>query len=479
MQRCDSECSWVSSESITLAKNWRGWSQASPAFYFPNLVMMHTSSRSLRLLNSGSKSVPSLSDLAARVCARQLSFVELERNYRDICQSRKQVSEFPVSHSLPDKLFLSVVFWCFPATADDIRLYRCRVVSCDCSCPSKSAWCQHVVALCLFRIHQPNQVQFRGEHQVTKLLDQLKCPESEINQSHGAPDPTDGGHEQVSYTAIWALDVDGLHTSIRRLLIKYCVPAPTVHCDVQYLGTAQHPIAAEWLTVMKSLRAREPEGIWNLMAIVREMFARRDENAVSLLSILTVECLANCQILLWWYATKLVQSGSWSQQTTGKNSASSQISAQLNSAQLCDEIVVLWRCAVLNPMLSPQNRRQVSPQIEPYNKFEQYFLFQEDDDLALKAALDAVGARPLFSDDDYPLLSEAVRRQKGELAIALLTRSVDNTRFSFGLFISLGFLWHQSNAAYFLDRDPGYLKLGQRGQRPTFPIPSHSPPVLR
>ncbi|VDM71826.1 unnamed protein product [Strongylus vulgaris] len=25
----DSECSWVSSESITLAKNWRGWSQSS------------------------------------------------------------------------------------------------------------------------------------------------------------------------------------------------------------------------------------------------------------------------------------------------------------------------------------------------------------------------------------------------------------------------------------------------------------------
>ncbi|ETN81027.1 hypothetical protein NECAME_08780 [Necator americanus] len=26
----DSECSWVSSESLTLAKNWRGWSQSSP-----------------------------------------------------------------------------------------------------------------------------------------------------------------------------------------------------------------------------------------------------------------------------------------------------------------------------------------------------------------------------------------------------------------------------------------------------------------
>ncbi|VDM51746.1 unnamed protein product [Angiostrongylus costaricensis] len=387
-----------------------------------------------------SRSVSSLSDLSARVCARQMSFVELERNYRDISRWfwKLCISEIPVAHSLPDKLFLSIVYWCFPATADDIRLYsclangnadefnhggslyqtgavrdvvqigmfkeshvgpileisfmfwytmlsfiyyffhvrsfffRCRIVSCDCSCASKSAWCQHVVAVCLYRIHQPNEVQFRvtiwdsvNELSMAKLkkfaqylvnelpkeylpvaqrlLDQLKCSESEINRSPGAPDPTDGGHEKVR-----------LHTSIRRLLIKYCVPAPTVHCDVQYLGTAQHPIAAEWLTIMKSLRAREPEGIWNLMAIVREMFARRDENAVSLLSILTVECLANCQVLLWWYVTKLVQGGNWFQQTT----VSSQISAQLNCAQLCDEIVTLWRCAVLNPMLSPQNRRQ-------------------------------------------------------------------------------------------------------------------------
>uniref|UniRef100_A0A0K0D8H2 CSN8_PSD8_EIF3K domain-containing protein n=1 Tax=Angiostrongylus cantonensis TaxID=6313 RepID=A0A0K0D8H2_ANGCA len=47
-----------------------------------------------------------------------------------------------------------------------------------------------------------------------------------------------------------------------------------------------------------------------------------------------------------------------------------------------------------------------------------------DGDIALKAALDALGSRSLFSEEDYPQLSEAVRRQKGELAIALLTRLV-------------------------------------------------------
>ncbi|EYC43692.1 hypothetical protein Y032_0484g2319 [Ancylostoma ceylanicum] len=110
----------------------------------------------------------------------------------------------------------------------------------------------------------------------------------------------------------------------------------------------------------------------------------------------------------------------------------------------------------------------------------------QDDELALKAALDAVGARPLFSEEDYPLLSEAVRRQKGELAIALLTRHRDSTE-KLGLIldklldpsIHRMYTWHQSNAAYFLDRDPVYLKHGQRGQRPVFPIPSQAPPILR
>ncbi|KJH51727.1 SWIM zinc finger domain protein [Dictyocaulus viviparus] len=887
----DSECSWVSSESITLGKNWRGWSQCSPSSNIQSGISSciypyqcgyshssrYSSSNNVTLRNGyaekASRNIPSLSDLSAKVCARQMSFLELERNYRDICRNRQHISEVPISHSLPDKLFLSVVYFCFPSTIDDIRLYsclangnadefnhgdnlyqigavrdvvqigyllsavvcassqecvqtqrsnrivhnvslnvdRCRVVSCDCSCPSKSAWCQHVVALCLYRIHQPNQVQFRvtiwdsvnelsvdklkkfAQYLVTelpkeflpvaqRLLDQLKRPESEINQSHGAPDPTDGGHEQ---NAIWALDVEGLHTSIRRLLIKYCVPAPTVHCDVQYLGTAQHPIAAEWLTIMKSLRAREPEGIWNLMAIVREMFARRDENAVSLLSIITVECLANCQlaVLLRTYHRTAVERiwkviGGTGGQDAAVVSSSHQASLLMNSIQdvnncslsinnahfglrqfpgfhpclqvchaLIDESVPgVSQVAVLHlpeacgndtsiplqplaPSTSSQKKNEkgkrkkkksrsrstiptaaldfpplpifndeasldravryakdgdhrdfairkdslreedssesgqesdvqltpslgdvqiggnacfvqeevdavlaaaylpmepievrfarcealaahgympqattlalqladylidrlrevsdveeskanngsvgsspdivlesaesfvirshrfvdmiekalyiayegeivsllhavsVSPreldqlrdaaiqisstvgcQVVPPIALAHFILDRlsyvqnmqqnnreilnridirgpQDDEIALKAALDALGSRPLFSEEDYPQLSEAVRRQKGELAIALLTRHRDSTE-KLGLILDRlldpsmhkMYSWHQSNAAYFLDRDPTYMKYGQRGQRPTFPAPSHSPPVQR
>jgi len=33
---------------------------------------------------------------------------------------------------------------------------RRHITSCSCSCNSGAAWCAHVVALCLFRIHQVN-----------------------------------------------------------------------------------------------------------------------------------------------------------------------------------------------------------------------------------------------------------------------------------------------------------------------------------
>lgn len=41
---------------------------------------------------------------------------------------------------------------------------------------------------------------------------------------------------------------------------------------------------------------REPEGIWNLLSIVREMLKRRDSNAVLLLDIVTEQCLTFEQV---------------------------------------------------------------------------------------------------------------------------------------------------------------------------------------
>jgi len=61
--------------------------------------------------------------------------------------------------------------------------------------------------------------------------------------------------------------------------------------DVNYLSTNAPPAAAEWSSLLRPLRGREPEGMWNLLSIVREMYKRNDRNAVPLLEIVTEECM--------------------------------------------------------------------------------------------------------------------------------------------------------------------------------------------
>lgn len=78
------------------------------------------------------------------------------------------------------------------------------------------------------------------------------------------------------------------------------LPLHSLHSDVNsmYLSSTEPPAAAEWACLLRPLRGREPEGVWNLLSIVREMFKRRDSNAAPLLEILTDQCLTYEQVAL-------------------------------------------------------------------------------------------------------------------------------------------------------------------------------------
>ena len=78
---------------------------------------------------------------------------------------------------------------------------------------------------------------------------------------------------------------------------KFCI----LHrcSDVNYLSSTAPPAAAEWQSLLRPLRGREPEGMWNLLSIVREMYRRNDSNAFPLLDILTEEVLACEQVSLY------------------------------------------------------------------------------------------------------------------------------------------------------------------------------------
>lgn len=67
-----------------------------------------------------------------------------------------------------------------------------------------------------------------------RLLDELLSSQpSQINSVCGAPDPTAGAsaNDQTS----WYLDVKALHGNIKKILIKFCVPAPMVIRSVFFI----------------------------------------------------------------------------------------------------------------------------------------------------------------------------------------------------------------------------------------------------
>uniref|UniRef100_H3CH72 Zinc finger, SWIM-type containing 8 n=1 Tax=Tetraodon nigroviridis TaxID=99883 RepID=H3CH72_TETNG len=353
---------------------------------------------------------------------------------------------------VPEQLQLRIAYWSFPENEEDIRLYsclangspdefqrgeqlyriravkdplqigfhlsatvvsnqagqskgaynvavmfdRCRITSCSCTCGAGAKWCAHVVALCLFRIHnasavclrapvseslsrlQRDQLQKFAQYLISelpqqilptaqRLLDELLCSQSTaINTVCGSPDPTAG--PSASDQSTWYLDESTLSDNIKKTLHKFCGPSPVVFSDVNsmYLSSTEPPAAAEWACLLRPLRGREPEGIWNLLSIVREMFKRRDSNAAPLLEILTEQCLTYEQIISWWYSVRTSASHSSASGHTGRSNGQSEVAAHA-CASMCDEMVVLWRLAVLDPTMSPCRRLELAGHLKQWH----------------------------------------------------------------------------------------------------------------
>uniref|UniRef100_A0A8C6T059 Zinc finger, SWIM-type containing 8 n=1 Tax=Neogobius melanostomus TaxID=47308 RepID=A0A8C6T059_9GOBI len=343
----DSLCSFIS-EAESLCQNWRGWRKQSAGPNSPTVKI------------KDGQVIP-LVELSAKQVAFHIPFEVVEKVYPPV----------------PEQLQLRIAYWSFPENEEDIRLYsclangspdefqrgeqlyriravkdplqigfhlsatvvssqtgqskgaynvavmfdRCRITSCSCTCGAGAKWCAHVVALCLFRIHnasavclrapvseslsrlQRDQLQKFAQYLISelpqqilptaqRLLDELLSSQSTaINTVCGAPDPTAG--PSASDQSTWYLDESTLSDNIKKTLHKFCGPSPVVFSDVNsmYLSSTEPPAAAEWACLLRPLRGREPEGIWNLLSIVREMFKRRDSNAAPLLEILTEQDL--------------------------------------------------------------------------------------------------------------------------------------------------------------------------------------------
>lgn len=270
---------------------------------------------------------------------------------------------------------------------------RRRLTTCDCSCMTAASWCQHAVAVCLQRIRRPNEVKLRApvseslrrleKDQLQKfalylinelpqqilpaaqrLIDELLSgTEADINQNPALPDPTAGA--TIDEQTNWCLDYERLSSDIHNILTKHCTTQPTVCSDIQSLHVTAPPATTEYSQLLRPIRGREPEGIWNLISIVGELMKRRDPNLFKLLEIMTEEVMKLDKIVTWWFETKVsLHSGSSVHFTQSK---SSQSTSQYSCSNFCDEIVHLWRLAALNPSASQAERQELERKLSDWH----------------------------------------------------------------------------------------------------------------
>uniref|UniRef100_A0A4W4HCM8 ZSWIM4-8 C-terminal domain-containing protein n=1 Tax=Electrophorus electricus TaxID=8005 RepID=A0A4W4HCM8_ELEEL len=224
-----------------------------------------------------------------------------------------------------------------------ISFDRCKITSVTCGCGNKDIfYCAHVVALSLYRVRRPDQVKLHlpisetlfqmnrdqlqkfVQYLITvhhtevlptaqKLADEILSQNSEINQVHGAPDPTAGA--SVDDENCWHLDEDQVREQVKLFLSQG-----------GYHGSG------------KQLNL--------LFSKVREMLKMRDSNGARMLTLITEQFMADPRLALW------------RQQGTTMTD---------KYRQLWDELGALWMCIVLSPHCKAEQKAAWLRQLKKWN----------------------------------------------------------------------------------------------------------------
>ncbi|XP_028987244.1 zinc finger SWIM domain-containing protein 5 [Betta splendens] len=227
-----------------------------------------------------------------------------------------------------------------------ISFDRCKITSVTCGCGNKDIfYCAHVVALSLYRIRKPEQVKLRlpisetlfqmnrdqlqklVQYLITahhtevlptaqKLADEILSSNSEINQVHGAPDPTAGA--SIDDDNCWHLDEDQVREQVKQFLSQG-----------GYYGSGKQ--------------------LNSMFAKVREMLRMRDSNGARMLTLITEQFMADPRLLLW------------RQQGTGMTD---------KCRQLWDELGALWVCVVLNPHCKSEEKTSWLKQLKKWGDMD-------------------------------------------------------------------------------------------------------------
>ncbi|CAH1111351.1 unnamed protein product [Psylliodes chrysocephalus] len=220
---------------------------------------------------------------------------------------------------------------------------RCKITSVTCSCETKDIfWCQHVVALSLYRIRNAESVRLRvpisetllqmdrqqlqkfvqyliSEHHTEvlptaqKLADEILQQRSEINQIPGAPDPTAGASADDEHT--WHLDEEQVCEQVK-----------------SYLSQGAYYNANKQLN--------------SLFSKVREMLRAQDSNGARMLTLITEQFLSDPRLQMW------------------RNQGTPMTD---KCRQLWDQLGSLWVCIVLNPNCTLQEKHHWKQLLEKWS----------------------------------------------------------------------------------------------------------------
>uniref|UniRef100_A0A674P2D0 Zinc finger, SWIM-type containing 5 n=1 Tax=Takifugu rubripes TaxID=31033 RepID=A0A674P2D0_TAKRU len=311
------------------------------------------------------RSPESLLDCAAKAVAEKWAFERVEERFERIPEpvqrrivywsfprNEKEICMYSSFQSVGTGDGLGTVTE--PATSSEpevthkvaISFDRCKITSVTCGCGNKDIfYCAHVVALSLYRIRKPEQVKLRlpisetlfqmnrdqlqklVQYLITahhtevlptaqKLADEILSSNSEINQVHGAPDPTAGA--SIDDDNCWHLDEDQVREQVKQFLSQG-----------GYYGSGKQ--------------------LNSMFAKVREMLRMRDSNGARMLTLITEQFMADPRLSLW------------RQQGTGMTD---------KCRQLWDELGALWVCVVLNPHCKSEEKSSWLRQLKKWGEMD-------------------------------------------------------------------------------------------------------------
>ncbi|CAG9795909.1 unnamed protein product [Diatraea saccharalis] len=240
-----------------------------------------------------------------------------------------------------------------PPCSEPERLYRvtvsfdrCKITGVTCSCEARDIfWCQHVVALALYRIRNADSVRLRvpisetllqmdrqqlqkfvqyliAEHHTEvlptaqRLADEVLQARSAINRICGAPDPTAGPPPDAHHA--WHLDEQQVCEQVRAYLLQ---------------GT--------YYNANKQLNS--------LFSKVREMLRAQDSNGPRMLMLMTEQFLSDPRLLLW----------------RNQNTPMTE-----KCRQLWEQLGALWVSIVLDPGSNKHHRLQWRHLLEKWSAVE-------------------------------------------------------------------------------------------------------------